>query len=117
MKIQLSYGMLPVTDDEKTINDVDPSSFTIFIQNGAGIDGAGSMLADKLTSQGYNVTGKGNAESNIYQETLIIYKDESMKGNAQAVKNSINNGRLVNGNGLYNMTTDVLIIIGADLKI
>ena len=75
------------------------------------------MLSDKLRSLGYDVTGSINADTNIYQDTLIIYSGDNMKSNAQAVKNSINNGRLVNGNGLYNMTTDILIIIGADLKI
>lgn len=109
--------MIPQTEDDITYKDIDPSSFTIIIENGAGIDGAASMLSEKLKNMGFNVIDSHNAESSIYKETLIIYGDEKMRTNAVAIKNSINNGRLVEANGLYNMKSDILIIIGADLKI
>lgn len=109
--------MIPTSEDEITYKDIDPGSFTIIIENGAGIDGAASMLSDKLKGMGFNVIDSHNADSNVYKETLIIYGDQSMKQNAIAIMNSINNGRIVNGEGLYNMTSDILIIIGADLKI
>lgn len=109
--------MIPTSEDEITYKDIDPGSFTIIIENGAGIDGAASMLSDKLKRMGFNVIDSHNADSNVYKETLIIYGDQSMKQNAIAIMNSINNGRIVNGEGLYNMTSDILIIIGADLKI
>lgn len=109
--------MLPTSEDDITYEDIDPGSFTIVIQNGAGVDGAGAMLADKLKSMGFNVIETTNADSNVYKETLIIYGDDSMRLNAIAIKNSLNNGRIVEGAGLYNMKSDILIIIGADLKI
>ncbi len=109
--------MLPKSENDITYEDIDPGSFTIVIQNGAGVDGAGAMLADKLRSMGFNVIDTSNADTNVYKETLVIFGDESMRTNAIAVRNSINNGRLVAGNGLYNMKSDILIIIGADLKI
>ena len=117
MRTQISYGLLPKSESEINFEDIDPGSFTIVIQNGAGVEGAGAMLADKLRSMGFNVIDTTNADTNLYKETLVIYGDESMRTNAIAVKNSINNGRLVEGNGLYNMKSDILIIIGADLKI
>lgn len=117
LRTQISYGMIPQTEDDITYKDIDPSSFTIIIQNGAGVDGAGAMLADKLKNMGFNVVDTTNADSNIYKETLIIYDSDSMRTNAIAIKNSLNNGRIVSGNGLYNMHSDILIIIGADLKI
>ena len=117
LRTQISYGMLPKSENDITYEDIDPGSFTIVIQNGAGVDGAGAMLADKLRSMGFNVIDTSNADTNVYKETLVIFGDESMRTNAIAVRNSINNGRLVAGNGLYNMKSDILIIIGADLKI
>lgn len=117
LRTQISYGMLPKSETEINFEDIDPGSFTIVIQNGAGVEGAGSNLADKLKSMGFNVVDTSNADTNLYKETLVIYGDESMRTNALAVRNSINNGRLVEGNGLYNMKSDILIIIGADLKI
>ena len=117
LRTQISYGSLPKTEDEIDFEDIDPGSFTIVVQNGAGVDGAGAMLEERLKSMGFNVIETGNADSNIYKETLVIYGDDSNRTNAIAVRNSIKNGRLVNGNGLYNMKSDVLIIIGSDLKI
>lgn len=117
LRTQITYGIVPTSSTEYTIADIDPSSFTILVQNGAGITGAASTLADNLKNMGFNVIGSQNAESNIYVETLIIYNGESMKKNAQVVCNLINNGRLVDGDGLYNMTSDILIIIGYDFKI
>lgn len=117
LRTQISYGMLPTSEDDITYKDIDPGSFTIVIENGAGIDGAASMLSDKLKGMGFNVIDSHNADSNLYKETLIIYGDQSMKQNAIAIMNSISNGRVVDGEGLYNMKSDILIIIGADLKI
>lgn len=117
MRQNISYGELPVEQSEKTINDIDAGSFTIYVRNGSGIDGAAAMVTDKLKSLGYNVVNTDNAEMSSYEETLIIYKKADLKGNAEAVKNSLNNGRLVNGDGLYDMKTDVMVIIGGDYKI
>lgn len=117
IKTQMSYGTLPGNESNKTLKDVDTSSFTIQIQNGSGVDGSGAMLADKLKNEGCTITETGNADSNNYNDTLIIYKGEKFKEAAQAIKGSINNGRIVNGEGLYDMKTDILIIIGKDFKI
>lgn len=117
LRTQISYGNLPNNDSDLTVKDINPSSFTIKIQNGAGISGAGAMLEKQLKDLGFNVVSVSNAENNVYEDTLIIYNGDSMKKNAEVVKNSINNGRLVNGDGIYNMDCDVLIIIGSDLKI
>lgn len=113
----MEQGALPTTEDDITINDIDPATFSILIQNGAGIEGAGAMLADKLNKLGFKVAGTENADSNIYQETLIVYNGDDFEKDAYAVRNSINNGRIVNGQGLYNMKSEIMIIIGADLKV
>ncbi|MDO5329294.1 MAG: LCP family protein [Coriobacteriia bacterium] len=117
IKQQMQYGSLPQAETSKTLKDVDASSFTIQIQNGSGVDGSAALLADKLKGMGCNVTEVGNAENKTYKETLIIYKNKDFKEDALAIKGSINNGRIVNGDGLYNIKTDILIIIGGDFKI
>lgn len=117
LRNQMSYGSLPSTDDDITISDIDPKSFSVAIQNGSGVNGAGAMLLDKLNQLGFNVSGVQNADSASYEETLIIYNSENNKKNAYAIKNSIDNGRVIKGDGLYNLTTDILIIIGLDYKI
>lgn len=117
LRAQMDQGSLPSTDDDITINDIDASSFSILIQNGAGIDGAGAMLSGKLTNLGFKVSGTENADTNVYQETLIIYNGDDFEKDAYAVRNTINNGRIVDGQGLYNMKSEIMIIIGADLKV
>lgn len=117
MRSLMSYGSLPSTDDDITISDVNPGSFTISVQNGSGVDGAGAMLSDKLNQLGFSVAGVQNADSSAYEETLIIYNGDNNKNNAYAIKNSIDNGRVIKGDGLYNMNTDILLIIGLDYKI
>ena len=113
----MSYGNIPTNDSSITIDDVDTAGITVEVQNGAGVSGAASSVANKLTEFGYNVTSVGNAESNIYKETLIIYNGESFRNQALAIKNTLNNGRCVDGSNLYNMKSDILFIIGGDLTI
>lgn len=117
LRTQITYGHLPASEDDYTIADIDPKSFTIIVQNGAGIGGAAGTLTKQLTDMGFQVLESGNAESNEYNDTLIIYNGPAFKKDATVIRNSINNGRLVNGAGLYNMKSDILIIIGNDHKI
>ena len=117
LRTQISYGSIPATDDDITVQDVEPSKVSVVVQNGAGIDGAGAMLSEKISNLGFNVIGVENADSKNYEETLVIYNGEEHEKEAHALKNSLRNGRCVNGKGLYNMKSDILIIIGLDLKI
>ena len=63
---------------------VDPSSFTIEVQNGTDITGAGATTADTLTAAGFNVTKTGNAEQQVYEETLVIYNTKPVKNGNEA---------------------------------
>ena len=117
LRTQITYGSVPQAEDAYTIEDIDPSSFTIIIQNGAGIDGAGATLKNQLEGMGFKVLNIENAESNVYKNTLIIYNGADYKKDAIALCNTLRNGRIVNGDGLYNMKSDILIIIGSDYKI
>ena len=113
----MTQGFIENDDAEITVDDIDPSSFTIHVQNGAGIDGAGAFVSGILSQNGFNVINTDNANTTAYPDTLIIYDADNMKDNAQAIKTTINNGRLVQSSGRYTMDSDILVIIGADLKI
>lgn len=160
-----------------------PSSFTVEVQNGTDIEGAAGVIADMLTSQGFKVAKKGNAEQQVYNETLVVYNvgklqakaeqpadeadalaengeeaeagEEGAPGDgtemiadaevplaeepaaqdvptaasatrettaeeglarANAVIQAIGMGRAVEAGSYYNLTTDVLVIVGYDYK-
>lgn len=61
---------------------VDPASFTIEVQNGTDISGAATATADSLAAAGFNVTKSGNAEQQVYEETLVIYNTKPAKSTA-----------------------------------
>lgn len=95
---------------------VDPGSFTITVRNGAGITGAASQMSDQLAADGFNVAEVGNTDSPVYDETLIIYKDEAFEPAAQSVAAALTEGRVINGGDYYTFETDVLVVLGSDWK-
>lgn len=96
------------------IETVDPGSFTIEVQNGASITGAATATAEKLTSLGFKVEETGNADQQIYEETLVIYDNENGLQQAQTVINALGTGRAVYGQGYYEYDTNILLILGGD---
>lgn len=105
---------LQSNDEEQAYS---PDSFTLTIRNGAGITGAAASMQSTLEGLGYTVTEIGNTDTDAYDETLIIYNDESMKPAAQAVLNTLGMGRIVfNELGYYTFGSDVLLVIGKDWK-
>ncbi len=99
-----------------SIDPVDPRSFVIEVQNGTTVTGAAAKLAENLRDKNFNVGPVGNAEQQIYEETLVIYKTSDPQGlnKAKTVIDSIGSGRAVESSMYYSFEDDVLIIIGAD---
>lgn len=92
---------------------IDKSSFTVEIQNGADVVGAAAATAEVLKAAGFNVGEVGNAEQQVYGETLVVYKDDGIL-QAQAVIDAIGIGRPVYASYYYEYDADVLVIIGSD---
>lgn len=105
------------TEAGKTSTEtVDPASFTIEVQNGANITGAATTTANLLTSKGFKVEGTGNADQQIYEQTLVVYDNDKGAEQAQTVIDAIGVGRPVKGRGYYEYDTDILLILGGDYK-
>ena len=104
-------------DPSTTANyQLDPSSFTIEVRNGAGIDGGANQVQAQLSSEGFRVTATGNADSYVYDETLVVYKDEAMIPAAEQVVDALTVGRVIDASIYYEYGTDILVIIGKDWK-
>lgn len=99
-----------------TIEAVDPASFTIEVRNGASITGAATATTEKLAKLGFKVEKSGNADQQIYEQTLVIYDKDNGLERAQTVINALGVGRAVKGQGYYEYDTDVLVILGGDYK-
>ena len=114
----LESGVAPDLSKSTGVQAADPGSFTLEVQNGTDIEGAAGITAEELKEQGFNVVKVGNAELQVYNETLVAYKDADGQGigRAQAVIDALGHGRAVPGDLYYTFDTDVLLIIGADYK-
>jgi len=98
---------------EHEVASIDKKSFTVEIQNGADVAGAAAATAEVLKAAGFNVGEVGNAEQQVYSETLVVYKDNGIQ-QAQAVIDAIGIGRAVYASYYYEFEADVLVIIGSD---
>lgn len=95
---------------------IDPSTFSVQVMNGAGITGAATAISQKLEAAGFILDETTNADSYVYDETLVVYKDDDAKAAAEAVVDTLGYGRAVDASIYYSFDTDLLVIIGNDWK-
>ncbi|MFR7746633.1 MAG: LCP family protein [Eggerthellaceae bacterium] len=93
---------------------VDKSSVSIVVLNGVGTDGLSAQAAQKLTDAGYTVQETGNAESFVYDETLVIYRDDKDKLAAESIVQTLGAGRAISAGVYYNLHSDIQVVIGKD---
>ncbi|HZL04584.1 MAG TPA: LCP family protein [Coriobacteriia bacterium] len=91
---------------------IDPSGVTVTVRNGAGIEGVATSAASILTAAGFNVTNVGNANQFVYDRTLVVYDEE--RALADTVLKALPKGEVVASRGMYEFTTDVLVVVGKD---
>lgn len=94
---------------------VDPTTVSIAVRNGAGVEGVATQAADRLTAARYNIVEKGNANQFVYDETLIVYRDGG-EAKAAAVVEALGMGKPVPSRGMYSFESDILVVVGKDWK-
>jgi LCP family protein required for cell wall assembly len=95
---------------------VDKSKLSIVVQNGSGTDGFAAQAAQILEQHGYVIQDTGNADSFVYTETLVIYKDQDDEAAAEAIVADLGIGRAVYASVYYNLKTDIQVVVGQDWK-
>jgi LCP family protein required for cell wall assembly len=106
---------LPTTDQlGGAATDVDTSAFVIDVRNGYGIEGSATGVSDMLSLVGYQRGEIGNASSFVYEETIIVYKDESDKAAADDIRARLGYGRVIASLGRYSFDGNVLVMVGGD---
>jgi len=91
---------------------IDPSTVSVTIRNGAGIEGCATATSDILKGLGYAVSGVGNANQFVYEETLVVHKDKAAA--ATQVAGDLPKAKVVASRGMYEFTTDILVVVGKD---
>lgn len=92
---------------------VKPSSIKITIRNGAGVSGYGAQAATILKAKGFKVKSVGNANQNVYTQTLVVYKKNLAAANAVAAV-LVPGAKVVKSRGLYSSPTEILVVVGKD---
>lgn len=95
---------------------VQKDQLTIVVRNGSGTDGFAAQAAQVLESHGYKIQDTGNADSFVYTETLVIYKDRDDEAAAEAIVADLGVGRAVYASVYYNLKTDIQVVVGQDWK-
>jgi len=94
-----------------------PSDITITVRNGAGIPGCASQASSILKARAFKVEEVGNANQFVYDETLVIYRDED-KALAEQVAAALPPGtKVVDSRGMYSFESDILVVVGKDWDI
>ena len=92
-----------------------PKTGSIYVRNGTAVSGLAAEAADALTKVGYTVTETGNADSDDYAETIVVYEDDSQASEAQEIAGTVaHNAKVVKNDGKYNLLGDFLVVIGAN---
>jgi hypothetical protein len=90
------------------------ASFVVDVRNGWGVKGAATAVSDLLNLAGYQQGEVSNANSFVYHQTLIIYKDEAARPAAEDIFLRLGYGRIISSSGRYNFDGNVLVIVGED---
>lgn len=96
---------------------VDKAKVSMIVLNGSGVDGLALQAKELLEADGWTVSDTGNADSYVYDETLVIYRDESDKAAAQAVVDTLGVGRSVYSSVYYNLSTNIQVVVGKDWRV
>ncbi|MDR0500355.1 MAG: LCP family protein [Coriobacteriales bacterium] len=114
-------GVNAVTDNLATsgsarTSNVNTADYTVAVRNGYGIDGSATAVSDMLAIAGYKQGEIGNANSFVYKDTLIIYRDESDSAAAEDIRLRLGYGRVIPSYERYMFEGNILVVVGGDYK-
>ena len=87
---------------------------TIAVRNGSGVNGLAATVQKRLELRGYTVSDIGNADADDYQQTLVVYEDDSRAVEAALIVSDLGEGHVVKNDFEYIMSEDFLVVIGKD---
>lgn len=94
--------------------DMAKKTGTIAVRNGSGVDGLAATVQLRLEAQGYTVSDIGDADTYDYDQTLVVYEDDSRAEEAAGIVAALGEGHVVKNDLEYIMSEDFLVVIGKD---
>jgi LCP family protein required for cell wall assembly len=109
-------GSTPGTVDQSSggASSVNTSKYLVDVRNGCGIQGCATSVSDMLALAGYQRGEIGNANAYVYDETLIIYQDETSKAAAEDIRRRLGYCKTIASLGRYSFTGNILVVVGND---
>lgn len=107
-------GEAPQQDKASIIGAVDPSSFSVTVNNGGSVEGAAADASSLLKDAGFKVDSVGNANQAVYDTTLVVYQKADDESKAEAIVATLGVGRAVLDSVNYSFETDILVVVGKD---
>jgi LCP family protein required for cell wall assembly len=113
----LPNSTAPATDQfAGQASSVNAGDYVVDVRNGYGKPGAATSISDMLVLAGYQKGEIGNANSFVYETTLIIYGDETSRAAGEDIRKRIGCGRLIESRGQYAFNGNVLVVVGKDFS-
>jgi polyisoprenyl-teichoic acid--peptidoglycan teichoic acid transferase len=117
MIARVQGGMTPVASDAETSdNEQVRASNKVTIWNGVGVAGVADDCKTQLKKLGWKIESTGNAAQFVYDETLVVYKDDADKAMAELLVSDLGQGRAVRSAARYSFDGDVLVVVGKDYR-
>jgi LCP family protein required for cell wall assembly len=95
---------------------VTTGDYVVDVRNGYGTPGSATSVSDMLVLAGYRHGEIGNANSFVYETTLVIYKDDEDRAAAEDIRKRLGYGKVIASLGQYTFNGDVLVVVGGDFK-
>ncbi len=111
-----AYQSTATSGSTTTQERVNPNGYIVDVKNGCGIDGSATSISDKLVLAGYVKGAIGNTDAYIYDNTLIIYKENTDRAAANDIKTKIGYGKVIASEGRYEFEGNILVVVGSDYK-
>jgi len=92
------------------------SEFKVDVRNGYGTPGVATSVSNMLVAAGYERGEVGNANSMMYTETLIVYRDDDSRIAAEDIRARLGFGRIIPSLTRYTFNGDVLVVVGSELE-
>lgn len=114
MMTRFAAGEVFRQDKQDIIGSVDPTSFTVTVNNGGSVEGAAADASSLLEEAGFKVVSVGNAAQAVYDSTLVVYQKSDDEAKAEALVATLGTGRAVLDSVNYAFDTDILVVVGKD---
>jgi hypothetical protein len=97
-------------------SSITTNDYVVDVRNGYGIQGSATGISDMLVLAGYQRCEIGNANSFVYDTTLIIYRDEKDRAVADDIRKRIGYGKVIASLDQYTFDGNILVVVGGEFN-